>query len=101
MSSRVEEKLFQDALQDLFDVAKSDPLQTMIDEEDKEFFMMKTEDVVLCRIAEIDAKKSGVKARHGKIYEQQFALKRRYDKREAVVQGAAAAFSFSSKSSEE
>lgn len=32
VSSRVKEKLFQDTLQDLFDVAKSDALQTMIDE---------------------------------------------------------------------
>lgn len=100
-SDRVKEKMFLDDLQDLFDVATSDALQTMTNEEDKEFLKMQREDVFSCSIAGIDAKKSGVEARRGKRNEQEAALKRRYDEREAKVQGAAAAFSSSSTSSEE
>lgn len=100
-SDRVKEKMFLDDLQDLFDVATSDALQTMTNEEDKEFLKMQHEDVFSCSIAGIEAKKSGVVARRGKRNEQEAALKRRYDEREAKVQGAAAAFSSSSTSSEE
>lgn len=44
-SNRVKEMMFLDNVKDLFDVAPSDALQTMTNEEDKEFLKMQREDV--------------------------------------------------------
>ena len=100
-SDRVNEKIFLDDLQDLFDVATSDAIQTMASEEDKKFLKMQREDVFSCSIAGTDATKSGIEDRRGKREKQMAALKRRYDERESKVQGAVAAFSSSSTASEE